>query len=60
MTPAALQEPNCALTREAATGINGKTWREYETDLAGRLHDRRSNNGPLSGKSSLRLQFYGT
>ena len=36
-----------ALKREAAPGVDGMTWREYETGLEGRLHDlhRRVHTG---------------
>ena len=47
ITPEALREAYYALKREAAPGVDGMTWWEYETGLAGRLHDlhRRVHTG---------------
>ena len=47
MTPEALRVAYYALKREAAPGVDGMTWREYETGLEGRLHDlhRRVHTG---------------
>ena len=47
VTPEALREAYYALKREAAPGVDGMTWREYETGLGGRLHDlhRRVHTG---------------
>ena len=39
VTPEALRGAYCALKREAAPGVDGMTWLEYETGLGGRLHD---------------------
>ena len=47
VTPEALRVAYYALKREAAPGVDGMTWREYETGLEGRLHDlhRRVHTG---------------
>jgi group II intron reverse transcriptase/maturase len=47
VTPEALREAHYSLKREAAPGVDGMTWREYETGLEGRLHDlhRRVHTG---------------
>ena len=47
VTPEALREAFYALKREAAPGVDGMTWQEYETGLEGRLHDlhRRVHTG---------------
>ena len=47
MTPEALRVAYYALKREAAPGVDGMTWREYETGLEGRLYDlhRRVHTG---------------
>ena len=47
VTPEALREAYYALKREAAPGVDGVTWREYETGLEGRLYDlhRRVHTG---------------
>ncbi len=45
--PEVLREAYYALKREAAPGVDGMTWREYETGLGERLHDlhRRVHTG---------------
>ena len=47
VTPEAMRVAYYALKREAAPGVDGMTWREYETGLEGRLHDlhRRVHTG---------------
>ena len=47
VTPEALRAAYYALKREAAPGVDGMTWREYEKGLEGRLHDlhRRVHTG---------------
>ena len=47
ITPEALRVAYYALKREAAPGVDGMTWREYETGLEMRLHDlhRRVHTG---------------
>ena len=47
VTPEALRVAYYALKREAAPGVDGMTWREYETGLEVRLHDlhRRVHTG---------------
>ena len=47
VTPEALEGAYYALKREAAPGVDGMTWRGYETGLEGRLHDlhRRVHTG---------------
>ena len=47
VTPEALRVAYYALKREAAPGVDGMTWREYETGLEERLHDlhRRVHTG---------------
>ena len=47
VTPEALRVAYYALKREAAPGVDGMTWRKYETGLEGRLHDlhRRVHTG---------------
>src|ERR1700724_985292 len=42
LTEALLGDSFCGLKREAATGVDGVTWREYETGLAERLRDLHS------------------
>ena len=37
-----LRDSYCALKRQAAPGVDGVTWQEYETGLAGRLTDLHS------------------
>lgn len=42
LTVALLRDSFYALKRKAAPGVDGVTWQEYETDLAGRLADLHS------------------
>jgi hypothetical protein len=42
LTEGLLRDSFYALKREAATGVDGVTWKEYETGLAGRLADLHS------------------
>lgn len=39
LTEALLRDSFYSLKQEAATGVDGVTWKEYENGLAGRLHD---------------------
>ena len=42
VTPQLLQDSFYALTRKAAPGVDGMTWKEYETGLEDRLKDLHS------------------
>ena len=57
MTEALLGDSFYGLKREAATGVDGVTWKEYETGLAERLRDLhgRVHRGAYRAQPSRRI-----
>jgi len=57
VSPATLRAAFYALRRDAAAGVDGVTWRDYEADLESRLaalHDRVHRGGPYHPQPSQR------
>lgn len=57
MTPSLLVESFYELKRNAAAGVDGVTWREYERVLYGRVHElhRELHNGAYRAQASRRV-----